>query len=109
MAAIVSHFTPKLQMTSTDAYRYMAKFDSAAKLPKGARLYGYGGLDDVGKMAVSQAGLPRWLLFHLPAGHPARRFPGGGWVDTVTGEIYRSPYIWTPRGAVLRAGSVLVE
>src|SRR6185369_4496611 len=38
--------------------RYMAKFDCAAKLPKGARLYGYGGLDDPGKTAVSRATLP---------------------------------------------------
>lgn len=85
--------------------RYMAKFDSTAKLPKGARLYGYGGLDEDGKLAVSRAALPRWLLVLLPAGHRARRCPGGGWVDIVTGEIYRSPYVWTPCGAVLKTVS----
>lgn len=82
--------------------RYMAKFDSTAKLPKGARLYGYGGLDEVGKTAVLRAGLPLWLQALLPAGHRACRCPGGGWADAVTGEIYRSPYVWTPWGAVLR-------
>lgn len=82
--------------------RYMAKFNSTAKLPKGARLYGYGGLDDAGKTAVSRAALPRWLLVLLPSGHRASRFPGRGWVDIETGEIYRSPYVWTPWGAVLK-------
>jgi hypothetical protein len=47
----------------------MAKFDSIAMQPKGARLYGYGGLDEGGKLAVSRAALPRWLLALLPDGH----------------------------------------
>lgn len=87
---------------------YMAKFDSTVKLPKGAHLHGDGGLDDAGKLAVSRAAMPRWLLALLPLAHRARRCPGGGWTDIVTGEVHRSPYIWTPRGAVLRnVGSVL--
>jgi len=81
--------------------RYMVKFNSVAKLPRGARLYGYGGLDEIGKIAVSRSGLPRWLLALLPVGHLVCRCIGGGWVNTVTAEIYRSPYIWTPWGAVL--------
>jgi len=80
--------------------RYMAKFENVTKLPKGARLYGYGGLDDAGKMAASRASLPRWLLTLLPAGHCAQRCLEGGWVDTATGDIYCSPYIWTPWGCV---------
>jgi hypothetical protein len=85
--------------------RYMAKFDSTATLPKSARLYGYGGLDEAGKLAVSRATLPRWLLAVLPSGHRARRLLGGGWADLTTGEVYRSPYVWTPRGSVLRGFS----
>lgn len=86
--------------------RYMAKFEcSPATLPKSARLYGYGGLDDAGRLSVTRAALPRWLLALLPANAAARRTPGGGWVDTLTGEIYRSPYIWTPWGVVLRSPS----
>ena len=81
--------------------RYMSKFDSTTKLPKGARLYGHGGLDAAGKVAVSRAALPRWLLALLPACNCARRCRGGGWVNMATGEIHLSPYIWTPRGAVL--------
>jgi hypothetical protein len=82
--------------------RYMAKFNSIAQLPKGARLYGYGGLDRDGKLAVSRAALPRWLLALVPVGHRVRRCPGGGWVDIATGEIYCSPYRWTPWGVVLK-------
>lgn len=81
--------------------RYMSKFDSKISLPKSARLYGYGGLDQVGKLAASRVALPRWLQGLLPACHKACRCKGGGWVDMMTGEIYRSPYAWTPWGLVL--------
>lgn len=83
--------------------RYISKFDSISRLPKGARIYGYGGLDEAGKLASARANMPMWLLSLLPAGHHARRFRGGGWIDTVTGEIYCSPYIWTPWGPKLRS------
>lgn len=82
--------------------RYMAKFDSTTSLPKAARLYGYGGLDGRGKLAVSRSTLPLWLRAMLPASHCARRRPGGGWMDTINGDVYRSPYRWTPWGAVLK-------
>lgn len=78
--------------------RYLAKFDSVAKLPKGARFYGCGGLDESGKTAVLRAGLPRWLKALVPADHRARRCAGGGWVDLMTGEVFWSPYAWTPWG-----------
>lgn len=86
--------------------RYMAKFNSLAELPQSARAYGYGGLDANGKTAVSRSALPRWLLAVLSFGHRARRCPGGGWVDTVTAEIHRSPYVWTPWGTVLSRGNL---
>lgn len=81
---------------------YICKFDSIFKLPKGARVYGYGGLDEPGRLAISRAGWPRWLRALLPVGHRARRISGRGWVDVQTGEIYSSPYVWTPWGARLR-------
>lgn len=83
--------------------KYIAKFDGTTKLPKGARLYGYGGLDEAGKTAVLRAALPRWLLALLPAHNRARRHPGGGWVDMTTGEVHHSPYVWTPWGVKLRS------
>ncbi|BCL76675.1 hypothetical protein JHS3_24110 [Jeongeupia sp. HS-3] len=81
--------------------RYIAKFDSTAKLPKGARIHGAGGMDEEGKTAVLRAALPRWLLPLLPVSQRARRCPGGGWVDAETGVIHRSPYKWTPWGPKL--------
>ena len=85
---------------------YMAKFDSTEKLPLGARLYGYGGLDEAGKLAVARVALPGWLCALLPDRHGGRRCPGGGWVNVVTGEIYRCPYAWTPWGTVLRSDDI---
>ena len=81
--------------------RYMGKFDSTATLPKGARVYGYGGLDEAGKIAVARVGLPRWLQALLPKNHRAVRTSGQGWSDVVTGESFLSPYVWTPRGCML--------
>ncbi|RQW27311.1 hypothetical protein EHS17_08135 [Rhodobacteraceae bacterium CH30] len=87
--------------------RYMTKFTRRSAQMHGARLFGYGGLDEQGKMEVARAGMPRWLTNLLPYGHHARRSPGGGWASVKTGEIHRSPYVWTPRGAVLRESSGL--
>jgi hypothetical protein len=82
--------------------RYIAKFECIAVIPKGARLFGFGGLDASGKAAVHRVALPQWLQTLLPTGDRARRFTGGGWINAETGEFYRSPYRWTPRGCFLR-------
>lgn len=85
--------------------RYIAKFDSAHKLPKGARLFGYGGLDAEGKAAVLRVRLPKWLCSLLPPTALVRKALGGGWVNMETGEWYQSPYVWTPGGIVLRTAT----
>ena len=82
--------------------RYMAKFNCVARIPKATRLFGYGGLYQSGRAAVQRAGFPLWLQALLPHGSTARRFTGGGWVDAGTGEIFVSPYLWTPWGWVTR-------
>ncbi|MCG9115917.1 hypothetical protein LH428_08650 [Laribacter hongkongensis] len=82
--------------------RYIAKFDSAPKLPKGARLFGCGGLDAEGKAAVLRVRLPKWLCSLLPPAALVRKVAGSGWVNMETGEWYPSPYTWTPQGIVLR-------
>lgn len=81
--------------------RYISKFDSITKLPKRARLFGCGGLDSDGETAVARATLPQWLLALLPRAHRARRLAGEGWLDLETGQLHRSPYIWTPWGVML--------
>jgi len=80
---------------------YMAKFECMEVMPKGAHVFGIGGLDELGKAAVQRAALPRWMQTLLPVGTRVRRFAGGGWTDTETGEVHRSPYRWTPHGCVL--------
>lgn len=92
----------------TDWSRYIAKLDATVKLPKGARLIGYGGLDAAGQVVVRRVSLPRWLLVVLPKGVVPRRHPGGGWIDPATGVLYRSPYLWTPTGIVLRSAGAAV-
>ncbi|QGZ62383.1 rolling circle replication-associated protein [Paraburkholderia acidisoli] len=81
--------------------RYISKFDCVGKLPKGARLFGCGGLDPDGKAAVSRSALPQWLQEVLPRRHRARRIIGEGWVDLSTGQLHHSPYVWTPWGILL--------
>jgi len=85
--------------------RYMSKFDSAEKIPRNAKLFGYGGLDGNGKAAVTRANLPLWLQKKLSSNHVARRIPGGWWANTATGEVFRSPYVWTPAGIILRSAA----
>ncbi|WP_456264896.1 rolling circle replication-associated protein [Paraburkholderia madseniana] len=85
--------------------RYICKFDSIAKLPKRARLFGCGGLDCEGQVAVARATLPQWLQALLPRDHRARRLTGEGWVDLETGQLHHSPYVWTPWGMMLATAS----
>lgn len=86
--------------------RYLVKFECMASLPKGARIYGFGGLDEVGRLATSRSTLPLWLLKFLPPGRSAYRHPKCGWVDRTTGENYHSPYVWTPWGMSIRSHAV---
>ncbi|MCK7500314.1 MAG: hypothetical protein MZW92_66000 [Comamonadaceae bacterium] len=79
--------------------KYMAKSESKQKVPPSLRLFGSGGLDQAGSDAVQLAIAPTWLRRVLPVfARPRRCKRGGGWVDVLTGEIYRSPYVWSARG-----------
>lgn len=61
-------------------------------------MFGDGGLDSEGKLAVARAGMPHWLILVMPHNQHARRRPGGGWIVVETGEFFPSPYVWFPRG-----------
>lgn len=81
--------------------KYITKFEvMMTLLPPKARSYGYGGLDILGKQEIARAAWPCWLRRIVPASEYAVRRKGGGWVNTTTGEIYKSPYKWTPYGIV---------
>lgn len=83
---------------------YMAKFSPPKRpLRKGTRLYGYGGLDDAAQQSLARKSMPVWLKKRLPLGERARRRKGGGWENLDTGEIYFSPYVWSPLGMLIAA------
>lgn len=81
---------------------YISKPECKAHLPVSARAYGYGGLDEYGKYATHKAMLPRWVKAIVSNTAKVRRVPRVGWTDTTTGEVYESPWVWTPRGPRLK-------
>lgn len=60
--------------------------------PRGARIYGSGGLDSVVKLIRRWWMLPSWVRNLTQPAHDVRRARGGGWVSRETGEFFRS--IW---------------
>jgi hypothetical protein len=82
--------------------RYMSKREDKANLPLSARVFGCGGLDETAKKTVKKTMLPRWLSVLLPNDTQVYRITGVGWTDKHTGEVYISPWMWTPHGAKLK-------
>lgn len=83
--------------------KYISKYEDKANLPPAARLFGYGGLDAAGETSVSKAMMPIWLKRVVPRDVVPRRMAGGGLVDQLSGEVFLSPWIWTPHGLQLKA------
>lgn len=78
--------------------RYLMKGEDKGSLPRNSNLFGYGGLDQAAQREMRWAALPRWLVERLPFDVMPRRIPRLGWIDVATGDIHRSPLIWSPRG-----------
>jgi hypothetical protein len=99
------HGSTKMEW-ARDAVGYIAKYVSKGgesyRLPKGARMYGVGGL--VGE-ALDEArwwARPSWLRELVKIGQKVfRNKGGGGWIDRDTGETYHSPW-----RVMFRAGAV---
>lgn len=76
---------------------YMSKYMSkttpsqAVKFPKGARLFGAGGLDKEQRREVRYRLAPFWVRDALGTFADIRRVVGG-WADKFTGEFLRSPW-----------------
>lgn len=83
--------------------KYASKGDECARLPKGARMYGVGGLEGDALAEARWWALPGWLRDSITVGEPIRRKVGGGWVNTETGECHYSPWrvIFTSTGIYL--------
>jgi hypothetical protein len=73
--------------------KYVSKGDASYRLPKGARMYGVGGLSNEALDEARWWALPSWLRAQVHQSQTIRRrSPGGGWLDRDTGELFFSPW-----------------
>lgn len=90
------HGLSKIEV-ARNAVGYLVKYATKGgidlySLPKGARLFGVGGGNQSEKLAAHRAGLPMWLLEHLPDFARASKVARVGWVCRSTGAVHRSPF-----------------
>lgn len=78
--------------------KYASKFDNAGHFPKGARIYGIGGLDVDGGNCRRWINWPSFVQGNSAAGDRSVRAKGGGWIIGRTGE-------WLPSEWGLTASS----
>lgn len=77
------------------AVGYMAKYASKGEsdgIPAGARLYGAFGLAAEGRAELSWWRLPVWLRERVTSITGLVRVVGVGWISTLTGEVFLSPW-----------------
>lgn len=99
------HGCTQIEMTRSPLSwsKYISKkSEPMSTLPYGARSYGTGGFDEAGKKAVRRALWPVWLKKIVPLTEYATRVKDCGWINTRTGKVLESPYIWTKKGIVLK-------
>lgn len=66
--------------------KYASKGDTVEALPKGARLFGCGGLTAADRKTKAYRLLPRYVRIAFALEDGPRRARGGGWLSSVTGE-----------------------
>jgi hypothetical protein len=66
--------------------KYASKFDNEGAFPRGARCYGVGGLDDVGRRVRRWINWPTFVQARASISDNWGRCVGGGWVNRDTGE-----------------------
>jgi hypothetical protein len=72
--------------------KYASKFDNEGAFPRGARCYGIGGLDDVGRRVRRWVNWPSFVQARAAVSCNWRRKDGGGWVNHDTGEWLPSEF-----------------
>lgn len=72
--------------------KYVSKGHEGHGLPKGARMYGVGGLEGLALQEARWWSRPAWLRELVAIGQQVFRRIGGGWLDRDTGEIFQSPW-----------------
>jgi hypothetical protein len=66
--------------------KYASKGTQGDLFPRGARIFGCGGLSPESRIAKAWQMLPRYVRERFSVEDRARRCPGGGWVSQETGE-----------------------
>jgi len=85
-----------------NALGYLAKYASKGfehGLPRGARLYGCGGLSLRSRLEKTWWLAPSWVREQLSIEDRPARAPGGGWISRRTGEWFPSPWRLVARAA----------
>jgi hypothetical protein len=78
--------------------KYVSKGQKDAVLPKGARMYGVGGLKGEALNEARWWALPGWLREEIKEEdeiipqRQIKRCVGGGWLDPESGEFFASPW-----------------
>lgn len=72
--------------------KYASKFDNAGNFPKGARIYGIGGMDATGAGCRRWINWPRFVQGNSSSSCASRRAVGGGWIIGRTGEWFPSEW-----------------
>lgn len=82
--------------------KYLSKLGELTRFPKGLRLYGIGGLNELGRSVRSWFNLPEWCKREYGVGEVVRR--QGGLLVRATGELLAPAYAVSlmPFGLVLR-------
>lgn len=83
--------------------KYASKGDSETRFPKGARIFGCGGLDLAQRAEKRWRTLPLYIRVQFNIGDDVRRAHGGGWLSRLTGQ-------WVPSASlVYQDGLIKVE
>lgn len=72
--------------------KYASKFENSGSFPKGARIYGIGGMDSSGAGCRRWINWPSFVQGNSSSSDRSRRAVGGGWVIGRTGEVLPSEY-----------------
>ncbi len=87
---------------------YLAKYASKGlagpPMPKGARLWGVGGLGAIVRSRLALALAPKWLQGFCQPGEIVKRIADGWWRNCTTGWEYRTPweFAWGVDGPLVR-------
>lgn len=72
--------------------KYASKFENGSHFPRGARIYGMGGLSHMDRRCRRWINWPSFVQANASVTCDWKRAVGGGWLDGSTGEIWPSEW-----------------